>query len=306
MMLALTVLGAVALERLYGGMPPWQQPVTGFTWLVQRVETYGYGPERLPNGLRLLFGALVLAVMLFIGIVITGLLVSIPYLGGILAAAVLALTLRTTEVRASAQAIAQALQNDDLAQAQARLHPWVEHDCGSLDEEGVSAATIEKLLIQSHDALFGALFWFVLAGAPGAVFFRLSLLCAERWGHATPRYRYFGWSAACLAGILRYLPIGLTALGYSLAGDRKTAWRCRRQIGAWSSPGMGAVLAMAAGAMHLQLGGPIHYFQHRVYRPTLGEGVLPIPQDIPRALRLVDRTLSIGLVAIVIGAWLAT
>jgi adenosylcobinamide-phosphate synthase len=301
---ALIVLSAVLLERLFGELRRWQWPLTRFAWLARQAEAYCYGPDRLPAWLRLALGGLVLAVLLVPCAVAAGLLADIPYVGDAAALGLLTLALQTTAIRSQARTIIQALREHDLTQAQQRLKDWVDHDTARLDEEGVSAAVIEKLLEQSHDALFGVVFWFLVAGAPGAVIYRLTMILAAHWGYATPRYRHFGWSVARLAAVLRGLPACLTALGYGLAGDRDTAWRCwRRQALTWHSPTAGTLLAAGAGGLRLQLGSPIRYYDHLVHRPALGEGVLPRHHDIARALRLIDRAQWLWAGVLVCGAW---
>ena len=140
--------------------------------------------------------------------------------------------------------------------------------------------------------MFGALFWFALAGGPGALLFRLANTLDAMWGYRNARYLRFGCSAARIDDCLNYLPARLTALSYVLlAGDRRLAWRCwRTQAAAWPSPNAGPVMASGAGAIGVALGGHAVYDGVAEQRPPLGHGAAANAGDIARAWRLVART----------------
>lgn len=57
----------------------------------------------------------------------------------------------------------------------------------------MAKACVETTLENGNDAIFGALFWFVLFGGAGAVIFRLSNTLDAMWGYKTERFLHFGW-----------------------------------------------------------------------------------------------------------------
>mgnify|MGYP003588233201 FL=1 len=181
----------------------------------------------------------------------------------------------------------------------------VSRDAADLDEEGISRATVESVLENGCDAVFGALFWFALAGTAGVVLYRLANTLDALWGYRTPRYLHFGWAAARLDDGLNWLPARLTALSYALVGAQPAlAWRCwRDQAPFWKSPNAGPVMAAGAGALGLALGGPARYHGQWQQRPPLGEGLAPCAEDIGRAVKLVQRALWLWLAVIFIGGW---
>lgn len=185
-------------------------------------------------------------------------------------------------------AVAHPLSEGRLADARDALARIVSRDTRSLDADGIAAASVESVLENGNDAIFGALFWFALLGGPGALLYRLANTLDACWGYRTPRHLHFGWAAARLDDALNYLPARLTALSYALLGHGRQALACwRAQAPAWESPNAGPVMAAGAGALGLRVGGPARYHGRVEERPALGCGTPPAARDIARALRLV-------------------
>ena len=162
------------------------------------------------------------------------------------------------------------------------------------------SATIESVLENGNDSVFGTLFWFFVAGGSGALAYRLINTLDAMWGYKSPRYFYFGWAAARLDDLVNWIPARITALTYCLLGQTRIGFRCWwSQARHWKSPNAGPVMAAGAGALHITLGGPAQYHGEWQTRPTLGEGPAPVATDIQRALNLVRhgvyRWLVIGL-----------
>jgi len=304
MLTALLCLGAALLDRLLGE-PRRQHPLIGFGWLAQRVEALVYGPPELSADARRERGSIAVILLLLPFTVAAGLLAWLPLIGLAVALGLLYLALGARSLTEHAEAVATALQAGDLALAREKVALMVSRDAADLDEEGISRATVESVLENGCDAIFGALFWFALAGAAGVVLYRLANTLDALWGYRTPRYLHFGWAAARLDDGLNWLPARLTALSYALVGSQPAlAWRCwREQAPFWKSPNAGPVMAAGAGALGLALGGPARYHGQWQQRPPLGEGLAPCAEDIGRAVKLVQRALWLWLVVIFIGGW---
>jgi len=199
-----------------------------------------------------------------------------------------------------ARAVMQPLDGGDLVTARERLGRIVSRDTANLDEQSVTNASIESVLENGSDALLAPIFWFAVAGAPGALCYRLANTLDAMWGYRNPRYQYFGWTAARMDDWFNWLPARCCALAYALAGHCRTALRCWHvQAPGCESPNAGPVMAAGAGALGLRLGGPATYDNEPRWRPQLGEGKLARPQDIERTLRLLWHATGIWLLVIV-------
>lgn len=203
--------------------------------------------------------------------------------------------------------IAAALAQRDLPQARLLTARIVSRDTSKSSEVELAKASTESLLENGNDAVFGTLFWFALAGAPGALMFRLANTLDAMWGYRTERLRDFGCTAARIDDALNFIPARLTALSYVLLApdmpSRRRAWQCwRAQAPAWSSPNAGPVMASGAGALGIQLGGPAVYEGAVEHRPPLGAGPAASGNDIARAWRLVARCTALWLACAAITA----
>lgn len=299
MMVAVLCACAVLLDH-WLGEPRRYHPLAGFGRLANLVEIR---LNRRQRGL----GVLALLLLVVPPVVLAALLVRLSPLGVVAEVLLLYLAIGATSLAQHGRVVAEALADGDLALARRRVGWMVSRDTAVLDEEGVARAATESVLENGNDAVFAALFWFLLLGAPGAVLYRLVNTLDAMWGYRSERYEAFGWAAARLDDMLNWIPARLTALSYALLGDSRRALRCwRRQGHRTASPNAGVVMASGAGALGLQLGGAAVYHGVVEERPLLGEGLAPSTADIMRAARLVQHSLWLWLGVIVLTASFTT
>ncbi len=288
----LAITAALLLDRMLGE-PPRLHPLVGFGRWAKRIERALHGDGRARGGL-----AWALAVLPWVAL--AGLLEGA--FGALVGIAALYLALGLRSLGEHAEAVRAALAAGDLPRARARIGWIVSRDTGALDEAGVAGAAVESVLENGCDAVFGALFWFALAGAPGVVLYRLANTLDAMWGYRNARYRRFGWAAARIDDVLNFVPARLTAASYALLGEPSRALRCWRvQAPGWKSPNAGPVMAAGAGSLGLALGGPACYFGQWQARPPLGEGRAARADDIARAVALVERSAWLWAVALLLG-----
>lgn len=300
---------ALALDA-WLGEPRRYHPLIGFGRLALALETRLHGDARWR-------GALALTLLVLPPVLITALLAGQPW-SPLLDLVVLYLAIGWRSLGEHAGRVEEALSSGDLAAARRAVGMIVSRDTATLDEEGIAKATVESVLENGNDAIFGALFWCLVAGAPGVVLYRLTNTLDAMWGYRNERYRRFGWAAARLDDLLNWAPARLTALSYALAGGYalargdalaggyaraggdvlaggyRAALACWRAQGpGWKSPNAGPVMAAGAGSLGIQLGGPAIYHGATQVRPPLGMGRPARAEDIGRALRLIRQALAI-------------
>lgn len=274
---------ALLLDRVLGE-PRRFHPLAGFGRLATWLEA-GLNPGA--RGQRW-HGAAAMVLLVAPGVALAGWLQQQAAVGAVFSVVVLYAAVGLKSLHQHAEPVAAALARSDLDGARVGVSMMVSRDTSALDAEGVARATVESVLENGNDAVFGALFWFLVAGAAGALGYRLVNTLDAMWGYKTPRYLQFGWAAARLDDVLNFIPARLTALSYALLGRTRSALACwRTQAAAWDSPNAGPVMAAGAGALGVRLGGAAVYHERTEVRPPLGQGAAPQGADIARALRLV-------------------
>ncbi len=192
------------------------------------------------------------------------------------------------------------LKDNNIKEARHFLSRVVSRDTVALGHIGVRKAAIESALENGSDAVFAPIFWFLIAGIPGVVLYRLANTLDAMWGYKNSRYLYFGRFAARIDDGLNWVPARLVAVSYALVGHfRNAIWAWSHQAALCSSPNAGPVMSAGAGALSVCIGGNAIYQGRQEIRPELGVGAEPVNADIPRALSLLNKTLLLWCVVIV-------
>ena len=289
----LLMLLAVLLDALLGEPRRWH-PLVGLGRVANLLEAHLNAGGRLHlRGIA----AWLLMVVPFTALAYA--LAAIPAWGAAFSVLALYFALGHRSLHDHARPVAAALRVGDEATARAQVSRFVSRDSDALN---ITAAATESVLENGNDGVFGALFWFAVAGAPGAVLYRLANTLDAMWGYKNPRFLQFGWAAARMDDALNYVPARLTALTYALLGKTQQALRCwREQAPTWDSPNAGPVMAAGAGALGVRLGGAARYEGVWHDRPPLGQGRHPQLEDIEAALRLVRHGVALWLLLLLAG-----
>ncbi|WP_282109553.1 adenosylcobinamide-phosphate synthase CbiB [Shewanella algicola] len=268
---------ALFMDRLLGE-PRHLHPLIGLGKLISFIESRCYSKRRLNGTLAVTVLTLPFTLLY---------LIDIPWwLQGVM----LYVVIGGRSLGEHGRAVADALSDKDLTLARERVGYIVSRRTADLDESQIINATIESMLENGNDAVFGALFWFIVGGAPAAIIYRIANTLDARWGYKNDKYLMFGWFAAKFDDVVNYIPARLCVLTYAVQGNTRNAITCAVSQGALcASPNGGPVMASGAGALHITIGGAAEYDGYQCDKPLLGIGPIADSYSIYRAIQLVDR-----------------
>lgn len=290
MSITLSLSFGILLDCLLGELPRWH-PLVGFGRCAQCLECFANrGDGRFVRGM-LAWCLLVLPVPLLVWWLVPQNLIWVS--NGI----ALYFALGSRALVEHGMRVHRALLARNMEEARLRVSYLVSRETAAMDEASVARAAVESILENGNDAIFGALFWCAIAGAPGVILFRLANTLDAMWGYRNSRFEYFGKFAARADDVLNYVPARLTALGYALLGHTRNALSCwRQQGGQWGSPNAGPVMASGAGSLNVCVGGNAIYEGITEERVVLGTGQAATSADILRACLLVGKGIGLWLV----------
>ena len=284
----MTVILALLLDKLFAE-PKRFHPLVGFGRLANWLEQKVYANSRI--------GGVVALALLLVPIVLLAMLLQMIPGSYILGVVVLYIAIGWQSLEVHARSVYDALMRQDLSEAREQVSRLVSRDTSTLDEQGVAKAAIESVLENGNDAIFAAIFWYLLAGIPGVVLYRLANTLDAMWGYRNQRYQHFGWAAARLDDVLNYIPARLTALSYAAVGRYVEAIACwRAQTATWKSPNAGVVMAAGAGSLGVELGGAERYHGQLESRGPLGKGRAPDAEAIEQSLQLIRRAIVVWVI----------
>ncbi|MCK5880307.1 MAG: cobalamin biosynthesis protein, partial [Sinobacterium sp.] len=136
---------------------------------------------------------------------------------GIFSVFILYLAIGWQSLVSHAKAIQTPLEQKNLTAARVAVSMIVSRNTSTMTDNEIAIATTESVLENGADAVFSAVFWFMVLGVPGVVLYRLSNTLDAMWGYKNEKYLYFGKVAALLDDALNFIPARITACLYALA-----------------------------------------------------------------------------------------
>lgn len=147
-----------------------------------------------------------------------------------------------------------------LEEGRARLARLVSREVTLLDAEAVREAAIETLAENLNDSVVAPLFWFALAGLPGAALYRFANTADAMWGYMGERegrdWTFAGRWAARADDVLSWVPARLTALLLCLPRALHALRQLPAQARLTPSPNSGWPMAAMALVLGVRLAKP--------------------------------------------------
>ena len=205
--------------------------------------------------------------------------------------------------------IEAAVRAGDLPRARRGVSALVGRDTERMDGPACRRAAVESLSENLTDGFVSPLFWYVMAGLPGIVIFKVVSTMDSMIGYKTPRYLRFGWCGARLDDVMNYLPARITwlviatvaALLPALSGRK--AWRVGLgQHSLLLGPNSGWSEAATAGALERKIVGPIWLEGVLVTDLWIGDASDPPLETGGDVMRAVALTVLSGLLVAAVGS----
>lgn len=253
MLAALSLLLAAVLDRAFGEPRNAWHPVA---WFGCAVQPWGSMLLRLAPAAAWVAGGLAWAlavggVALLAWALQQGLdALNAPWVATVAAALLLKPTMSFRMLHDEVAAVEAALQQS-LDAGRARVALLCSRDVSTLDAPAVRETAIETLAENLNDAWVAPLFWFAVAGLPGAWAFRAANTLDAMWGYRG-RWEWAGKVAAHADDLLAWVPARISAAllwrpGLPLRSLAREARQTPSPNGGWPMAAMALRLGVSLG-----------------------------------------------------------
>ena len=295
-MALLVIVLALFIERVWTALAD----LRSFAWFEHLVDRLsGKGPGRTLPGA---FGVTAVMALPLLGVgIVHALLANIlAILGFAFALMVVLFCLGPRDLDADVHRFLNVWEQGDEDKARSYAQQLCQATAEPVDQQSLGRFVVEGIVVAAHERWFGVIFWFVILGPLGALWYRLACVlrdkCVRRGEGDT-----FRDAALMMHHILAWIPVRLTLLSYALAGSFGDTLEALRNEGlGWKSNWLinNYLLLIHGGLGALQLEQQLAADETRMVDAG----------HVRAALGLVLRTLilAIALIAVVtLGTWVS-
>ena len=229
---------------------------------------------------------------------------------GLLLAIIISIFLAYRSLLDHVKSVNKSILTSNSVRMRAELSKIVGRETKYLDEKSITRATIETLAENFSDGFVAPVFWFLIAGLPGIVVYKMINTADSMIGNKTERFIYFGWASAKIDDAANYIPARITAIIFSLAAlvimkkngikGLKVAFR---DSGLHASPNAGWPEASMAGILGVKLGGPRIYPNGNIKDTAwLGDGEEILAHHLDQAIKIVNSSWAMLVSFVLAGA----
>lgn len=295
-------LGMLAIawlwDLLLGEFPSPCHPVVWIGRLIRWAVRYAPRRPRAQLWYGVLMAAGIPGLASAMSLVLLSVLTPWPWLKLLIGAMLFKSSFAINALYDAGMALWQPLQRGEIDSARLALRSLCSRDPSALSAPELANAGIASVAENTGDSFIGPLFYFVLFGVPGALFYRAVNTLDAVVGYRN-HFEYLGKASARLDDVLSWIPSRLAALslivcGWSWRLDWRQAYQvARRDHSKTVSPNGGWPMACMAGLLGISIVKPGCY--HLGSSPHLGN-----PQILALASNLVRFTGSCTFVAVLI------
>lgn len=275
------VLLAVLIERLWL-WPVAYHPLSFFRLLASRMadKVNRRGTDSVYQ--QRLSGTLAPLVLLAPILICIGLFINLAEYPVFFDAVLLLMAIYFKPVLQNLQRAEHAIKNNKKALARDLGATLLLRQTERLSPMGLSKALTETTLLRFFYQFCTPLFWYFISGGLAALSYRILYEFSQIWNTRQPRFRYFGQPVGITVMTLQVVPVYLALLALMLAENISAALAAGKALNK-ASCFHSRILALAGGALKLQLGGPAYYGGQKRRTAKCGGSRLPQIGDIRRA-----------------------
>ncbi len=259
------MVGAVVVDLLIGDPRSHWHPVVVIGRVLAKIEKLlNKDKPGTKRGGVLLFVGLLFCFLLPYVLIEAWMRSFAPWLSTLLQIGVGGLLLSTRSLIEHGVAIAKAC-DENLAEGRKAAAHLAGRDTDKMNTEDCRRVAVESLSESLVDGVISPLFYLLLLGIPGMLIFKIVSTMDSMVGYKSDKYLSFGWFGARLDDVLNWIPARLTWLLMVLVSWVHPALKGKK---AWEvglkyhhkipGPNSGWSEMAAAGALNLQLAGPIY------------------------------------------------
>jgi len=213
-MTMLVIVLALFIERVWSSLAE----LRSFVWFERFVDRLSAKePGRILSGV---LGVIAVMALPLVGVVIVYALLAnvLAILGFAFALLVVLFCLGPRDLDADVHRFLNAWEQGDEDNAQNYALQICQATAEPVDKQSLGRMVVEGIVVAAHERWFGVIFWFVILGPLGALWYRLACVlrdkCISRGQQDT-----FREAAFMMHHILAWIPVRLTLLSYALAGS---------------------------------------------------------------------------------------
>ena len=259
-----------ALCSFFFSLPTDLNPLSAFSLIFEEIGKKVKLPER-SDGYKRLASLLAFSLIFFPIVLIISQLYLVVYKPFIIDFVVVYVLLSWHDKMQIYESISNNLQANNLAKAKLLLAQLTLRNTKPLSLLGIYKAMIESLVLRLANGWFGVIFWYLVSGIYGALFYQLLTICAQQWNCKLAQFNVLGQIPSVITTLLQMPVHLLLSFTFPLYDRPLTGIVTKfKQSADWHHFSSGLLLSSFALSIKTQLGGVRIYETDKISFTILG------------------------------------